>query len=168
MVENNKSVAVYAGTFDPITNGHKDIIERALKVFDRVIIAVAKASSKNTLFSVEERVELIKGATAEVSSKIEVSSFNGLLVDFIKQTESSVIIRGLRAVADYEYEAQMALVNRELLKEVETVFFVTSVHCSFISSSIVKDVAKNGGNLASLVPKNVDEKLKQTFKRGNS
>lgn len=158
-----KSVAVYAGTFDPLTNGHKDIIERSLKVFDKVVVAVAVASNKNTLFSVEERVELIRGATSEFADKIEITSFDGLLVNFVKDIDCPVIVRGLRAVADFEYEAQMALVNRKLMDQVETVFLVTSVHCSFISSSIVKDVAKNAGDLAGLVPENVANKLRETF-----
>ena len=155
--------AVYAGTFDPITNGHKDIIVRALKVFDRLVVAVAENTSKSSLFSLDERVEMVSAALADVAGDVVVDRFEGMLVDFVKEKKASVIIRGLRAVSDYEYEAQMAVINRQLSSEIETVFFVTSQRCSYISSSIVKNVAKNGGDISELVPSNVAKRLKAVY-----
>lgn len=151
--------AVYAGTFDPITNGHLDIVHRALKVFNGVYLAVAGSSTKNVLFSLEERVQMIREAVSEMpfslQERIFVDSFNGLLVDYVQSVKASAIVRGLRAVSDYEYEAQMALINRAIHNEVETVFLVTSSHCSYISSSVVKDIARNGGDVSQFVPRSV-------------
>lgn len=156
------TTVVYAGTFDPITIGHIDIIKRALVVFDKVCVAVAESSSKNVTFQIDDRVQLAKDAIKEVGleNQVEIASFNGLLVDFVAKKNASAIIRGLRAVTDYEFEAQMALMNRRLAGDIETVFFVASENCSFISSSIVKNVAKNGGDIGGLVTTNVLESLK--------
>lgn len=155
----SEKAALYAGTFDPITNGHIDIIERALKIFDCLYVGVAADTSKNTIFSTEERVGLVKGALdyfpAELKPRIKVESFQGLLVEYVRKVGAVAVIRGLRAVSDYEYEAQMAHINRGLAEEIETVFLVTSSHCSFISSSVVKDIARNGGDVSHLVPANV-------------
>lgn len=153
--------AVYAGTFDPITNGHIDVIQRAAKVFNCVHVAVAssgpKSTTKNTFFSDEERVSLARKAILETcymfpSDAIKVSPFSGLLVDFVAGLSAKVIVRGLRAVSDYEYETQLAHTNRMLSPDVETVFFVTSEPNSFISSSIVRNVALNGGDISKMVP----------------
>lgn len=156
-------IAVYAGTFDPMTNGHRDIMERAIKVFDKVIFAVAESSSKSPLFLASERVELAKECLSDLGSNIEVLSFKGLLVEFVKGLNASVIIRGLRAVSDYEYESQMAVINRELAADIETVFLMTSKRSSFISSSIVKQVASVGGDITGLVPEPVAAALKRKF-----
>lgn len=156
-------IAVYAGTFDPITNGHRDIVERAITVFDRVYMAVAESSAKNPLFSADERKTMITAALADLGDRVIVDSFNTLLVDYVRSVGAKVIIRGLRAVSDYEYEAQMAMINRHLAEEIETVFLMTSDHCSFINSSIVRQVAKFGGDVSALVPKNVAEVLRRKF-----
>ena len=156
-------VAVYAGSFDPMTNGHRDIVERAIKVFDKVIFAVAQSSSKSPLFPVAERVELAKECLSDLGSTVEVVSFRGLLVEFVKSVNATVIIRGLRAVSDYEYESQMAVINRELAADIETVFLMTSKRSSFISSSIVKQVASVGGDISGLVPPSVTAALKRKF-----
>jgi pantetheine-phosphate adenylyltransferase len=159
-------LAVYAGTFDPITNGHIDIIKRALIVFDSICVAVAKSPSKKVTFDTETRLRLVSDAVKDVgiADKVIVDSFEGLLVDYVSHKGAVAIVRGLRAVTDYEYEAQMALMNRRLSENVETVFFVASENCSFISSSIVKNVAENGGQIDGLVPKNVSASLKSLNK----
>ncbi|MBP9837320.1 MAG: pantetheine-phosphate adenylyltransferase [Proteobacteria bacterium] len=165
----NKKIAVYAGTFDPITNGHRDIILRAAGVFPNLVVAVVKNSNKNTLISAEKRAELIRKTIEtfpkELKSKIKVSTFDGLLVDYVKSIKSNIIIRGLRAVSDYEYEAQMAVINRNLSSSIETVFFMTSEETSFISSSVVREVAKLGGDVSTLVPKPVFQELKKIFSK---
>lgn len=166
--------AVYAGTFDPVTNGHIDVIERACRIFDRVYVAVAeggpRTSTKNPYFTAEERVDLINVALKdtgipELVSKVKVESFSGMLVDFVHRCNSKVIIRGLRAVSDYEYETQLAHTNRMLAPSVETIFLVTSEKTSFISSSVVRNVALNGGDISGMVPPIVvsrfTEKLKE-------
>ncbi|GAB6170015.1 pantetheine-phosphate adenylyltransferase [Clostridium carnis] len=145
-------IAVYPGSFDPITNGHLDIITRGSKVYDKLIVAVLVNVDKRGLFDIEERVELIKKVTKELPN-VEVLSFNGLLVDFVKMHSANVILKGLRTVSDFEYEMQMALINSKLDSEIETVFMMTSHEYSFISSSSVKQVAKFGGNINGLVPK---------------
>jgi len=156
-------IAIYAGTFDPITNGHRDVVERALKIFDKVLFGIAESTSKNPSFSIPERVALAKAVFAENSDRVEVESFSGLLVDFVKKKEANVIVRGLRAVSDYEYESQMAILNRELAPEIETVFIMTSKRSSFISSSIVRQVASVGGDVSSMVPAQVNEALIARF-----
>lgn len=150
---------VYAGTFDPITVGHLDILRRALTIVDRLYVGVADDTSKSVLFSTAERTELVKDAVAALDpaeqARITVESFTGLLVEYVRSRKAQVIIRGLRVVSDYEYEAQMAHINRYLDKQIETVFLVASKTSSFISSSIVKNIARNGGDVSGLVPPNV-------------
>lgn len=159
------SIAVYAGTFDPITNGHVDIIQRSLKVFDRVVVAIGENSAKSTLFNVNERKELVTQATAKLSDRVSVDTFSGLLIDYVRKSGAKVIVRGLRAVSDYEYEAQMATINGQLADDIETVFLMTSANSSFISSSVVKEVARNFGDVSSFVPKVVADQLKAKYKR---
>ena len=144
-------VAIYPGSFDPITNGHLDIITRGSKVFDKLIVGVLVNVDKVGLFSIEERVELIKRVTKHLDN-VEVVSFNGLLVDLAKKNDARVILKGLRAVSDFEYEFQMALMNSQLDSDVETLFMTTSAANSFLSSSSVKQVAKFGGKINGLVP----------------
>lgn len=158
----DNKIAVYAGTFDPITNGHLDILERALGVFTKVYLAVAsggpRSANKNTFFTGLERVALAKDSVKAYLTKVEskrviVESFDGMLVDYASSIGAKVIIRGLRAVSDYEYESQLAHTNRLLSPKIETVFFVTSGANSFISSSIVRNIALNGGDVSQIVPK---------------
>ena len=144
-------VAIYPGSFDPVTNGHLDIITRGSKVFDKLIVGVLVNIDKVGLFSIEERVELIKRVTKHLDN-VEVVSFNGLLVDLAKRNNARVILKGLRAVSDFEYEFQMALMNSQLDSDVETLFMTTSAANSFLSSSSVKQVAKFGGKINGLVP----------------
>ena len=142
---------VYPGSFDPCPNGHIDIISRASRLFDRVIVAVLINNSKSPLFTAEERVEMLKTAVADYSN-VEVFSFDGLLVDFMKAVKADIIIKGIRAVSDFEYEFQMALTNHELYNDAETLFIPTSKDYMFLSSSIVKEIAGYGGSLEGLVP----------------
>jgi pantetheine-phosphate adenylyltransferase, bacterial len=137
-------IAVYPGSFDPVTNGHMDIIVRSSKIFDKLIVAVAKNRNKTPLFTVEERMELLKKAVDGLQN-VEVDHFEGLLVDFMRKKNAKVIVKGLRAISDFEYEFQMALMNRKLEPEVETVFMMTNYQYSFLSSSIVKEVGTLGG-----------------------
>ena len=155
--------AVYAGTFDPLTNGHRDVIERASRIFSPVIVAVAESSSKNVLFSGVERKQLIEGAIGDVAGNVRVDTFDGLLVEYCRKVGVRTIIRGLRAVSDYEYEAQMAMINRDLAEDIETVFLMTSRRSSFISSSVVRDIARFGGDVSKLVPANVETRLREVF-----
>lgn len=155
-------MAVYPGSFDPITYGHLDIIERGKKVFDKIIVAVLINSSKDPLFSVEERTEMIREATRHISN-IEVDSFDGLLVDYLKKRSPHAILRGLRAISDFEYELQVASINRKLNDEVETFFLMTSNEHSFISSTMVKEVAKYGADVKDLVPGSVEQALRRKF-----
>ena len=157
-------VAVYPGSFDPITNGHLDIIERALKVFDKVIVAILINPTKKGLFSVEERVELIKEVSKDFDN-VEVESFEGLLVDFLAKKDTNIIIKGLRAVSDFEYEFQMALMNNKLNSDVETVFMMTSAEYSYLSSSSVKQVAFFDGSVEGLIPSMIIEKLKEKVRK---
>ena len=154
--------AVYPGSFDPCTNGHLDIIRRASKLFGKVVVAVLVNEKKNPLFSLEERVELLKTAT-EGLDNVDICSFSGLLADFMKSNRYNVIIKGLRAVSDYEYEFQMALTNRALCGSVETVFMPCSSEFMFLSSSIVKEVAKYNGELSGLVPDELIPVIKHRF-----
>ncbi|WP_123054090.1 pantetheine-phosphate adenylyltransferase [Clostridium sp. JN-1] len=147
-------VAVYPGSFDPITNGHLDIIKRSCKVFDKVIVAVLVNPDKKGLFTIEGRVELIKKVVRNIPN-VEVESFNGLLINFMKEKNSKIIIKGLRAVSDFEYEFQMSLMNQKLDPEIETVFMMTSAANSFLSSSSVKQVAMFGGCIKDLVPEEI-------------
>ena len=145
------NIAIYPGSFDPITNGHLDIITRGAKIYDKLIVAVLVNVDKKCLFTIEERVELIKRVTKNLDN-VEVLSFDGLLVDFAKMHNSKVILKGLRTMSDFEYEFQMALMNSKLNSEVETVFMMTSSAYSYVSSSSVKQVAKFGGSIKGLVP----------------
>ena len=155
--------AVCAGTFDPITMGHLDVIERAARIFPRVVIAVAENTGKNPLFSLEERMELVRETTAHLSG-IEVKSFHGLLVDFAESVGVRVIVRGLRAFSDFEYEFQMALTNRKLDPSIETIFLMPKQDYSYISSSNVREVANLGGDTSQFVPPPVQEALNQRFR----
>jgi pantetheine-phosphate adenylyltransferase len=143
-------VAIYAGSFDPITRGHEDLMRRSLEFVDRLIVAVATNSSKQPLFTIEERVGLIREAMGD-DERVEVSSFGGLLVDYARERGANLIIRGLRAVSDFEYEYQMALMNRHLSPQLETVFMVPSLDTTYISASMVREVARFGGDVSSLV-----------------
>ena len=156
-------VAVYPGTFDPITMGHLDIIQRALHIFDRVIVAVAKNPTKTPTFSTEERLQMIRDCFPDKDPRIEVASVDGLLVDYAYRRGARAIVRGMRAVSDFEFEFQMALMNRRLEREVETVFLMTAFRWIYISSSIIKDAARHGGDVGGLVPDHVCEQLREKF-----
>jgi pantetheine-phosphate adenylyltransferase len=157
------TTAIYAGSFDPITRGHEDLIERSLEFVDKLVVAVATNSSKQPLFTSAERIALIRAATPS-DARIEVCEFQGLLVDFARSMKASLLIRGLRAVSDFEYEFQMALMNRHLLPGLETVFMVPSVETTYISSSLVREVARYGGELSGLVHPKVAEALRGKFR----
>lgn len=157
-----KQIAVYPGTFDPVTNGHLDLVRRASERFDRVVMAILENEDKTPLFTVEERIELLKFAVADIP-RVEVDSFNGLLVDYLRQLNAGVILRGIRAVSDFESEMQMAMMNRKLAPEVETVFLLPSVEYSFLSSRLVREVARLGGSLTGLVPVEVEQALCKRF-----
>ncbi len=154
--------AIYPGTFDPITNGHLDLIQRASRMFDRVIVGIAASPSKRPLFSLEQRVALVKAVVAELGN-VEVVGFSGLLADFARQQNARVLIRGLRAVSDFEYEFQLANMNRRLNPELESVFLTPSEENSFISSTLVKEVALHGGNVTEFLPPAVQKALKEAL-----
>ncbi|WP_456433619.1 pantetheine-phosphate adenylyltransferase [Thermosulfuriphilus sp.] len=153
-------IAIYPGTFDPITNGHLDVIQRAVRLFDRLIVAIGLNPAKKPLFSLEERLEMIRHTVSHIE-KVEVDYFQGLLVEYAREKEACAVIRGLRAVSDFEYEFQIALMNRKLCPEIETVFLMPGARWIFISSSIIKEVARFGGCLDGLVPEFVKERLKE-------
>jgi pantetheine-phosphate adenylyltransferase len=155
-------IAIYAGSFDPITRGHEDLMTRSLGFVDRLIVAVAKSVGKAPVFTVDERVALVRAAVGD-EKRIEVRSFDGLLVDFARSVEANVIIRGLRAVSDFEYEYQMALMNRHLAPRLETIFMVPSLDTTYISASLVREVARFGGNVSDLVHPAVAKALKAKF-----
>jgi pantetheine-phosphate adenylyltransferase len=155
-------IAVYPGSFDPITYGHLDIIERGLDVFDEIIIAIARNVDKKSLFTIEERLELIRAAVGN-EQRVRVGTFEGLLVDYVLAQGARVILRGLRAVSDFEYEFQMSQMNHNLRSDVETLFMMTSVPFGYLSSSIVKEVAALGGPIESLVPPPVQKALAARF-----
>lgn len=157
-----QQIVVYPGSFDPVTNGHLDIIKRASHLFDKVIVAVFKNPQKTPLFSMDERVELLKSATKDMKN-ICVDSFSGLTMDYVKSRKAIAIIRGLRAISDFEGEFQMALLNKELNGDVETIFFMTDIKYAYLSSSIVKEVSQFGGKIDGLVPDIVKEALKDKF-----
>ena len=159
-----KTIAVYPGTFDPITLGHVDIVSRASPLFDTVILAVAASTSKNTVFSIDERVELSRDVLRSISN-VEVQKFDGFMVDFARKKKASVVLRGLRAVSDFEYEFQLAGMNRKLMPEVDTIFMPTSERYTYISSSLVREIAVYGGDVSDFVDPNVCEALKNRFKK---
>ena len=151
--------AVYPGSFDPLTNGHLDIIRRASRLFDRTLVSVLENEGKAPMFSVQERMELIATCTRDIAG-VEVHSFSGLLVDFMRRVQASVVVRGIRAVSDYEYELQMALMNRELYDGAETIFMLPAVEYTFVSSRLVKEVFRLGGDISHLVPTAVLDALR--------
>jgi pantetheine-phosphate adenylyltransferase len=157
-----KHIAVYPGTFDPVTNGHLDLVDRSLGIFDEVIVAVAENPKKQPLFSLEERIGLFREVTRHYQ-RVVIEGFDGLLVDYVRKRNATAIIRGLRAVSDFEYEMQMALMNRRLDNTIETVFLMPNEAYSFITSTIVREAASYGGDVSSLVPEVVEEKLREKF-----
>ncbi|HTZ17187.1 MAG TPA: pantetheine-phosphate adenylyltransferase [Dissulfurispiraceae bacterium] len=157
-----KKLAIYPGTFDPITNGHIDLIERGLRIFDELVIAVAPSTRKNPLFDLNERVAMIKKAVAKYRN-VRVEAFRGLLVEYARRQSGVALIRGLRAVSDFEYEMQIALMNRRIDTTIETVFLMPSEEYSFLSSTIVKEVASFGGSVKGLVPPGVEVALRKKF-----
>ncbi|MCX6802347.1 MAG: pantetheine-phosphate adenylyltransferase [Candidatus Diapherotrites archaeon] len=159
-----KRIAVYAGTFDPITNGHIDLLKRALKMFDSVIIAITTNPKKTPLFSLEERVALAKASVKGIK-RVKVESFSGLLVNYLKKKKAHTILRGLRALSEFEYEFQQALMNRKMFPEADTVFIMTSPKYFYVSSSMVKEIALLGGSLCECVPAPVDKALKAKFSK---
>ena len=156
-------IAVVPGSFDPLTNGHLDIIKRAARVFEQVNVVVMNNSAKNSLFTAEERVELIRVVTATIPN-VRVEASSGLMIDYAKSVGATAVVRGLRAVTDFEYEMQITSMNRVLDESIETFFIMTNNQYSFLSSSIVKEVAKYGGAISELVPKQVEEALIKKFK----
>ncbi len=150
--------AVYPGSFDPVTNGHIDLIQRSAALYDNVVVAILKNAEKTPLFTIEERKSMLKEAIKDLKN-VSVTSFKGLLVDFAEKIEASVIIRGIRAISDYEYELQMALMNRRLSNKVETVFMLPAESYSFLSSKLVKEIAELGGSINGLVPADVGRRL---------
>ena len=157
--------AVYPGTFDPVTKGHIDIIERASKLFDRLYILVGENPQKSTTFSAEERIGMLENALKKHKNKIEIEHFDGLLLDYVKKKKSNVIVRGLRAISDFEYEVQRAQFNREFAKDIETIFIMTKDDYAFLSSSIIKEIAMFRGSVKGFVPEIVEKNLKEKFKR---
>jgi len=156
-------LGIYPGTFDPITNGHIDIIKRAILLFDKVIVAITNNSSKTPLFTIDERVELINGSISNLKN-VEVESFQGLLVDYVSKKHATAVIRGLRATSDFEFEFQMALINRKLSEKLVTVFLMPHEKYTYLNSSIVKEVARFKGEVSCFVPENVNNKLIEKFK----
>jgi pantetheine-phosphate adenylyltransferase len=154
----NTVKAIYPGSFDPLTNGHLDLIARGAKIFDHLVVAILRNSSKNPLFSVEERVAMLSEGTSEFSN-VSVSTFDGLLIDFAREQRAQAVVRGIRAISDYEYEFQMAMMNRRLSPEVETIFLMPDAKYSFVSSRLVKEVFRLGGSVDGLVPKFVVERM---------
>ena len=160
------TVAVYPGSFDPVTNGHIDILERTSRIFDSIVVAVVHNVTKQALFTLEERVELIKESTKHLDN-IEVECFNGLLADFIKAREATVIIRGLRSMTDFEYESHMSMMNKKLFPEIDTIFIVSDSKYTFVSSSGIKEAAMLGGDVSSMVPSTVEKGLQEKLSQFN-
>ena len=156
-------LGIYPGTFDPITNGHIDIINRAILIFDKVVVAITTNSAKEPLFTIEERAELIQGAIGN-QKKVEIESFDGLLVDYVAKKNATAVIRGLRATSDFEYEFQMALINRKLSEKLVTVLLMPHEKYTYLNSSIVKEVASFKGDVSCFVPENVNNALIEKFK----
>jgi len=159
------TTAIYPGSFDPLTFGHLDVVERSSRLFDRVVMAIITNPQKSPLFTVEERREIIRDIVTPRFSNVEVDVFHGLLVDYAQRKSAQVIVRGIRAVTDYEYEFQMALMNRRLEPRIETVFMMPAENYSYLSSRLVKEIAELGGSVEGLVPKSVEERLKERYKR---
>jgi len=159
-----KNLAVYPGSYDPLTNGHIDIIERGLKIFDKIIVAVLKNPAKTYLFSLEERQQILRSIFKD-PQKIEIDHFEGLLVDYVNRKGINTVVRGLRAISDFEIEFQMAMMNRKIEPRIETIFFVPSDAYSFLSSKLVKEIYQLGGEVGSMVPQIVDLKLKEKFRQ---
>jgi pantetheine-phosphate adenylyltransferase len=160
----DKKIAIYPGTFDPFTNGHLDLVVRSLVAFDEVVVAVAPSLKKQPLFTIEERLSMIKKSLVGYR-RVKLETFNGLLVDYVMQKKGTVIIRGLRAISDYEYELQMALMNRRLNPNIETVFMMPSEEYSFLTATIVKEIASLGGPVKALVPRPVEKELLKKFQK---
>jgi len=160
-------IAIYPGSFDPLTNGHLDMIRRALTMFDRVVVAIANNVRKAPLFSVDERKQQIVEALQH-DARVEVDAFEGLLVEYVKRRGANIVVRGLRALADFEYEFQLAHMNRRLGVDIDTIFLMTSEKDFYVSSSLVKEVAQFGGDVTGLVPKNVQEALERRFPKKHS
>lgn len=158
------NLAIYPGTFDPVTNGHLDIIQRGAEIFERIIVAVASSRNKNPLFSLEERLEMLKKTTAQYKG-VSVESFDGLLVDYARAQGARVIIRGLRAVSDFEYEFQLALMNRKLNPGMDTFFVMPSEKYVYLNSGLIKEISRLGGDISSLVPDEVLNRLKAKYKK---
>ncbi len=154
---------IYPGSFDPVTNGHLDIIERASKICDKLIVAVLISHTKTPLFEMDERVDLLK-RVVNGCKNVEIECFSGLLVDYVNKKKANVIIKGLRAVSDYEYELQMALLNKKQSPDIETLFMMSSINYSFLSSSMVKELARYGGNIKGLVPECIEQDIINKFK----
>ena len=159
-----KRIAVYPGTFDPVTNGHIDLVERSLRMFDRVIVAIATNPKKAPLFTLDERLAMFRDAVRG-KRNVSIEGFDCLLVDYMKEKRAVGLVRGLRAVSDFEYEMQMALMNRRLDSNIETVFMMPSEEYSFITSTIVKEAASYGGDVSSLVPRGVVKRLRDKYRR---
>jgi pantetheine-phosphate adenylyltransferase len=159
-----KKCAVYPGSFDPVTNGHIDLIQRSSSLFDHVIVSILRNTDKTPLFTVEERMEMLHESIREIKN-VSITSFDGLLVDFVEQVGAAVIIRGIRAISDYEYELQMALMNRRLSNKVETVFMLPAESYSFLSSKLVKEIARHGKSISAFVPEDVEKRLEAKFKK---
>ena len=153
-------VAIYPGSFDPVTLGHIDIVERAASIFGKVYVAVIKNPEKEANFSFEDRMKMLKGATRHLKN-VKVESFSGLLIDYAKKKKANAIVRGLRAVSDFEYEFQMALTNRKMCPQIETIFFMTDYKYAYLSSSMVRQIAKLGGPVSGMVPPNVEKELRR-------
>ena len=154
---------IYPGTFDPITNGHVDLVGRALQLFDEVVLAIAADSTKKPLFALEERKAMAEQALASFGAKVRVTAFNGLLIDFVRKENSRAILRGLRAISDFEFEFQMALMNRKLNDSIETLFLMPRGAYTYLSSTIIKEIGRLGGDLSSFVPKGVAEALREKY-----
>ena len=157
--------AIYPGTFDPVTNGHLDIIERSSRLFGHVVVAILVNPQKDPLFSVEERQDLIRRSIGADIANVEVEAFQGLLVDYAQKRDAHVIIRGIRAVSDYEYELQMALMNRRLQPKIETMFMLPAENYSYLSSHLVREIAEHGGSISGLVPGIVEQRLLARFRQ---
>lgn len=158
------NIAVYPGSFDPVTNGHIDVIKRALKIFDKIIVTVGDNPEKQPTFTTQERIDMIKESTKDLKN-LEIDSFSGLLLDYVKGKNSKIIIRGLRAVSDFDFEFQRALMNRVVDDEIETIFIMTKEHYVYLNSSIVKEMAMFDGKVNGLVPKIVEKKLREKFSK---